>query len=266
MELLRINHRLHQLFCVAASVFLIYSILLILNVVSNAFIVSSIVDRIKMDELTGLLFGFHILCIQHYFIGYMLIIYVIYFRMKLIRKFLEKLGNERERLSVEQMITNLKSVMIFIDRIGDTIESVKFGYTINAVAYVAYFSFFTILTVHGFLSYFFQPNSTDLDLVYSILSSCWEIYYSPVFIWIFFFANQLRKECMKIQVSTQKLFFKTHQQELKVHKIAEFFLMQLHHRLPIISCGVFSIYWNFLFYLIATFFSYLIIIIQFEFQ
>lgn len=53
-------------------------------------------------------------------------------------------------------------------------------------------------------------------------------------------------------------------QNLKAAKAFNLLCMQLNHKNPEISCGIFIIDWSYLFIFISTLFSYFIILVQFE--
>lgn len=249
-----------KMFLIATSTYAGYFLLFVNHLFLNLALTHSIKEQMRLDSVTVILYCVNSLTYQNYTIGYMLTIYVIYFRLSLVRRFLETL--EGKDLKIKH---DLKNVALIVDRICDSLESTKFGYTINTVVYILHFAFFSILLVYSCLSYIFRAPSGDIDLLYSELAIAWEIYYAPLIVWIFLYSNSIQKEAQKIANLVHKLLH-VNQIDAKTYERCKVIFMQMQHRHPEMSCGVFVVDLKLMFYLLGVCFSYLVIIVQFEFK
>lgn len=247
------------------SVFVTYTILFLIVLFLNGFIIE--ISRKEFEKewtfsgFNGLVLAFNTFAFTNNAIVYMLILYIIYNRLTLINEYLKKL--QKSECQSRDITKSFKDVATFVDRVCDCLGSLKVCFTIKIVTYLIHFAFFVILGTYGIISYFLQQNSTRLDLAHSLITLTWEIYYAPVVIWIYIFTNAIKRQGKEIEINIQKLLYKN-RQNIKVYKNSSFVSMQLHHRRPIIECGVFVLDWNLLLYSITACFSYLVIIIQFE--
>lgn len=219
-----------------------------------------------IDTFKGFLYAINIITYLTYSVGYMLLLYLIYSRLCLINKFVRKIADNDCEKNEAKIVDDLKRARILIDTVCDYLEVVKKCYTISNIVNIIQYSFFAILGIYGLISYFAQPNSIISDLAYSLLTIVWIAYYTPFVAWVFVVANLIIKEGKRTEVLVQRIMCKKQRKHSKIHKKVQIILMQLHHRRPVIECGVFIIDWKFLFYTLGVCFSYLVIIIQFEFK
>lgn len=268
MSLLRIDQNHQKLLVVTVLLFVGYLGCFFLHIGFMARISREIITVLPVEVsvtrgiLTGLILIWNAISYQSYLVGYMVIVYTIYFRLFLIRKFIEKQFLDKEN---ELSIKNLKSVASLVDRVCDSLDSLKICYSINTVVYLIHISLYSILTCYGLLSYFSKPKNLPGELLFSLIYLSWTFYYAPFGIWTFLTANWIKKEGKIIETQIQKLLFK-YIGNVNHHKRAKLIFLQMYHRRPIISCGVFVIDWGLLFYFMGVCFSYLVIVIQFDKQ
>lgn len=232
--------------------------------------VSFLVSRTYADlnsatNVTSAVYFLNVVAYQNYAIGFMLTIYKIRLLLSDVCQLLETGEKHSTGTTNQEMLDDLKDFAVMIDKICDCLERLKIGYTVNTVGFLMHFSFFTILNVYSVLSYFLKANVGIHDMHHCILTTSWEIYYAPFVVWTFVISNLIISEGKRIGIIIRKLCYKSQHKE-KFQKRASILLLQLHHRPPLVSCGVFVIDWKLLFQLIGACFSYLVIIIQFEFK
>jgi 7tm Chemosensory receptor len=213
-----------------------------------------------LSNVLKIMFTYNSLAYQSYTIIYMIIIYLIYSRLSFITDFLKTMKYDSKK---DHVLKELKVVADLIDEVCDALKSIKFCYTINTVIYTLHYSFYTILSIYGVISFLLRRNASEFDRKYVLLNLTWNAFYAPFAIWVFLMSNWIKKSGKIIEIEIHRVLSKVRHDE-KIHKKAQLIFMQLYHRRPIISCGVFTIDWYFLFHLIGLSFSYLVIIIQFE--
>lgn len=250
----------------ATAIFVAYVILFKVTAIVS-FLASPLLSERNANlnlNLTSTVYLLNVLTYQNYAYGYMMIVYRIKLLLSDVGDYADKLGKSSEK-NLHRESDELKNISIIVDKICDCLEGLKVGYTINTVAYLLQFSFSTIMTVYSVLAFLFKRNSGPRDLEHCILIISWEIYYVYFVAFVFVVANLISKEGKRICLTIQELRYKC-QQNAKFHKRAALMLLQMHHRPPLVSCGVFVIDWKLLFQLMGACFSYLVIIIQFEFK
>lgn len=262
MNNLNINLRHQRLFVVTVSMFLGYLFIFLQTMCCVFYIAYPIRHTTEMSLANAFVFIFNTLTYQNYLVGYMIMIYTIYFSLFLVRKFIEQLSLETNNANASQ---GLKDVAIIVDRICDSLDSLKVCYSINTVVYLTHVSFYTIITIYGLISYFSHSSRNATELIFSLITLCWECYYTPIAVWTFLMSSWIKKEGKMMEIFIQKLLHRD-RQNIKAHKRGNLMYLQWHHRRPLISCGVFVIDWRLLFYFMGICFSYLVIVIQFDNQ
>lgn len=217
---------------------------------------------VDSDWLDNLFIMVNTLAYQHYFIGFMLTIYTIYFALDCVNEYLSSLVQVDEVISDDEVVEALKTVKILVDKICDILEKVQLLYAINTIAFILYFSFFCMFCFYGIFS-FFLPGASNQGFIFWTLAFLWTFYNLLFFVWTFVFASWLKQEGPRIELSGFKLLYKFQGSSEKVVENIKLLSMQIKHRAPKFSCGLFVVDWYFLFWLIGTVFSYLLILIQF---
>lgn len=257
------NHK--EVVILTISIFSFYYVCFVITSVFCFFFTAPIQDQMGDNHFRATLFIISVIFYQNSAIVYMIFIHLIHLRLSLVRKLIQNLIND-QKLTTEELLAKLKTIAIFIDRVGDTLDEMKICYTVKLAVYIFYFLFYTVLSIYGYISYFCNSKSSFTDLNYSGLIVSWEFYYAPFFIWIFIFSTRVKLESQAISMLSQKLLLKKSQKDssLKIGRRLKFITMQLFHRQLLIECGVFTVDWKLLFFIIGSIFSYLLIIIQFE--
>ena len=192
-------------------------------------------------------------------------IFIIYFRLNQVKKFLSFEFGNQNNFSEENLLKALRSVADVVDKLCDAVESIKFCHTINFVDYILHYLMLAILSIYGGSSYFFRQNSTKHDQIFSLLALTWTALYTPFIIFLFLISNMIKGITKSIENTIQSILNKTNL-DLKTRKTAQLLFLQLHHRRPLISCGIFVVDWYLLFHLLGIGCSYLVIITQFEWK
>ena len=266
MQELKINVNHKKVLTVTILTFTFYIVLFCLTTTFSYYYTSPIREEISIDnnEIRGIFFILTVLLFQNNAIVYMITLYIIYTRLSLICGFLEKLSTNHET-SFEEVVGKLKSIAKFVDRISDTLDLMKVCYTIRISVHVVHFTFNTVLSVYGFISYFLKSQSTYMDFAFGCITLQWEIYYAPFFIWVFIFSNLIQRKGKRISMKMLQVLSKKNRSRT-INKRTRLINMQLHHRRILIECGVFVVDWKLFSLVVSSALSYLLIIVQFEFK
>lgn len=231
---------------------------------ANAYVAQYMLNIVDLDRFRGVVFGINLLTYIIYMNIYMISIYMVYFRLRNVNEFMKKIENARENANEKEFREMLNTIAIIVDKICDVLDSIKICYTVNSLTFISYATFFFVLGIYGNFSYFFRVNPDEMELFFSLLTLFWNMFYFPFLMTIIFISNWIKHEGKKIESQIQQFSLNFLNFDVKSHKKTQLILMQLSHRRPIVSCGVFNIDWYLLFGCIATGFAYLVIIIQFE--
>lgn len=263
MQQLKIKASHSRAFLISVSLFALQFLIFILNAIITNYLLEPIDEELRLGLNKGVIFGISGFLFQNSAVVYMITLNSIYYRLHLANGFLEELMNDT-KISEKEVVEKLKRISVFIDRIGDTLDFMKICYTIKIIVYKMHFLFYSILCIYGWICYFFQGQSSYLEFVNCCITLLWQIYYMPCFIWVFLFSNLIEREGRKFKMLTSQISQKW--RNTKVYKRARQSGMQLYHRGILIECGICVIDWKFLFVLMGLCFSYLLIIMQFEFK
>jgi hypothetical protein len=188
---------------------------------------------------------------------YMMSFYLINFRLNKFTEFIKKPRQNRFHI--------LQTCSKFIDKVCETLESIKFSYTINTLTYIFHFCFFTTMSVYSIISLLCRKTWSEYDATFTYLTIAWNIIYSPFFIWVFAMSALMKISEKELENRIQDIL-NQNDQTLLILKKAEILNLQLYHQKPMNSCGLFVVDLHLLFSLASMFLSYLIIIIQFEWK
>ena len=258
---LKMNANHKKFLITTISLFLLYFFLFVANFGSSYFLTRLIRNQLNGNRYRGFFFIFNIILAQNCAIVYMITIFMIYVRLSLACEFLEKLTNEA---STEEIVRKLKSLAIFIDRISDTLDLMKACYSIGLIVSIISFCVYTVLSVYGFIAYYFKSHSAYMDLIFGVVTMNWELFYSPQIIWVFILSNLIERKGKRIGMLALRVAEKN--RKVKACKKANLINMQTYHRKILIECGIFVVDYKLVLFNIGTVFSYLLIIIQFEFK
>lgn len=234
--------------------------LLFLVMAVNAYAINPLRDEFNVNLKSGF-YLISSISYQSYLIGFMLVLYTIYFRISLINGFLRKLEDEN-CINSKDISKNLHKVARIMDQISDTLEATKISYCINTVMVLNQFIFFYILSHYSLISYYFSFDASVFDLTFSIISLAWCGYYTPFTFWTFRYSNMIKKEGKTFEALIQNLVYKCDDPD--VYRKVQLIHLQMFHRGPTVESGGFTIDNKLSFSFMCVCFSYLIIIIQFE--
>lgn len=260
MKRLNININHKNNLAITVTIFSLYFIFFLFNVSLSYFIITPVRAQIVSNTFNGSLFAVNVAFFQNNAVAYMVIVYMLYSRLSSIRRYLNALDSK----SHEMILPTLNEISFLVDKICDTLDLMKICYTIKLLGYVLHFTFYTVLGIYGYLSYFYNSSPSYLDLAFCSMTLMWEIYYAPFFIWILVFSNLIEREGEKIEMSAHNISEKF--PGVKIIKRVNLIAMQCHHRRLLIECGVYVIDWKLLFVMFGSVYSFLLIIIQFEFN
>lgn len=165
-------------------------------------------------------------------------------------------------VSEKEAANMLMNVSILIDKICDTLLNFQRCYSINAVTFLTYFTFSSIFCLFGVISHF-MSTSADRDDFF-IMLIVWTLYNFPFVLWTFLFASRIKNTSENVHANAFKIL--ETMPTSKVLRSVQTLTMQMSHRQPQFSCGLFVYDWFFMFVIIGTIFSYLLILLQFELQ
>lgn len=263
---LRLDGGNRKILTLMISMFISYNLLFLSNMFTFRILILPIKDEIAAstnDIFKPLMFTLNILFFQGYIVMYMMIIYLTYSRLSLIRRYFETFINDRKS-APKEVVESLMRISVFMDRICDTLDLMKICYTTGLVFYLTHFTFQSVISIYGFISYYFASHSGYYDLGNSSVTMTWEIFYAPAFFWIFIFANLIKKEGKKLSKLTRTILLNKYHE--KINKRMKLMNMQLLHREMHIESAFYVIDWKLLFFIIGEVFSYLVIVVQFEFK
>lgn len=199
---------------------------------------------------------------QNNTIGYLLILSALLSRMRSFNLHIKELRS----IKIEsEQIAKMRSAAILLDKTCDTLEFVKICYSINTLTSFVHLAFSSVLCSYSMVSYLLREDANDFDLIFMMISIGWQLYNTPILVSMFIFPALIENEGKKTENSLDELLLKAQRTYTKAHKILEIVNLQLHHRRPIIECGIFEVTWKLLFLGIVACTSYVVIILQFEF-
>jgi gustatory receptor len=188
------------------------------------------------------------------------VLLIVYLRFDMARKFLTlKCSVEESRT----LIKKLRAVSGILDATCDAMESIKLCFSINMINYVLQYTFMLTYSAYSIISYAFHDKSFKLDLIYMLMAITWTLTYTPKVLFLFWISNAVNNKEKSIEDLVRTIQSRNIS-DLKLQRKAELLILQFEHRKPLLSCGLFSIDWYLLFYLLGTSYSYVLIIIQFE--
>lgn len=258
---LRRNEKLHR------SVILFFTayaaIYVMCNMVSFILVAAGEDRIIDTDAMDNVFLFINTLTYQNFFIGFVAIIYEIYLFLDVIDSFLDQIL-KADDASGNGILEMLWLVKILLDKICHALQKVTRCYVINTFAFIIYFSFFNIFCLYGIVS-FFLPGATSTDFVFWMLALLWTVYNSWFFAGTFIIASWIERKGQTIEAKCYKILYKFQISD-DVSKSVQNLSMQLNHQTPIFSCALFVVDWKYFFYNIGLCFTYIVIILQFEFQ
>lgn len=259
MKLLNIAVQQKRLTITAILVFAFSLILLVFVILLNFYFYTKLPSSYGMSLQRIILYSINTLSYQNQSVVLMYSLYAFHFKLKRLGDYLEKLDKNQKQWDVEL----LKRLSILIDEFCGGLESVKICFTITFVVNILHYTFVSIFTIYGVMTYLLKAQPTFVEWMYCLQSITFQIYSTPFTFWVILVGSCMKHHGKRLEVLAQKLLYKNFANK-KVYRRAELIFMQLQHRRPVVACGLFSIDWKLLFFLLGLCYSYLVIITQFE--
>lgn len=176
-----------------------------------------------------------------------------YYQLHALANSLEKLSLDGQKISTVQVA---KRVAIILDRICDIFETLPRFYLVNICSFLLGFSYFTIFFLYAMYLNITNPNEFLFNGV------LWIFYYSPFVLWMTILASQINSDTRRVANLIQRMA-SLEMDALSLRK-SNILMLQMMHRMPKISCGLFELNWKFFFSILSAIFSFFIILIQFD--
>jgi 7tm Chemosensory receptor len=159
----------------------------------------------------------------------------------------------------QEKLKILKIVSSVHEKICESFESISKFFLLFIIDLLTAYVIFVVFVNFSFFIYIKNPQNNILTFVVS--GSSWVTLYAPCVVWLLIFVNWTRKECKRSACLASQLV--DSETSLKDVKRISCLLLQMEHRTPKISCGLFELDWHFYFFTLGTIFSMTIIFIQF---
>lgn len=157
------------------------------------------------------------------------------------------------------LTSTLKKLLVIHDKFCDVFESISKFYFINVLIVLLVFMYFCVASCYILFVFLMSPEmKTFFFLLVSVL---WTLFYSPCVFWILTFSSWIESEGLKSAFYVSEI--QRNARNINHSKISNIFMLQIMHRRPKVSCGMFDLNWKFSFGLLCSIFSFSIILIQF---
>lgn len=247
---IKINHPKH--FKTALVVTMLYFISLYLTIGVDQYLYLNYLDQIEMDMMEGIFAFINIIAYMNYQVTHMLIIDTVYLRFKYINQILE---------NNIQSIETVKIIRRIHIRLCDVISSINACYTLNLLNFFFQFTFFNIFFYFGLMHQLIY-GSTFEELIFSIIVLAYVQFFFWFGAWIILHSALMKSEAGNMEgIVLQRMM---DSKSRKIMKHINIFNFQIEHEKIEVSAGLFNIDWTFLFAIIGTVFSYLIVLLQFD--
>lgn len=245
-----INHPKH--FKTAFGVTVFYFMSLYLTIGVDEYFHQKYLHKIEMDLMEGIFALINIIAYMNYQITHMLIIDAVFIRFKYINLILE---NNKQDLS---MIQSIRKIHL---RLCEVTASINCCYSLNLLNFFFQFTFFNIFFYFGLLHQLIY-ESTFEEVIFSIIIFAYVQFFFWFGAWMILHSALLKSEAENTEfIVLKKMLYVNDRKILRQFVLLDF---QIAHEKIEVSAGLFRINWTFLFSIIGTLFSYLIILLQFD--
>jgi 7tm Chemosensory receptor len=244
----KIDHEKHLRAALAVTGF--YFLSLFFTLTFDQILSTNFLQQIEMDVFEGIFAAINIAAYLSYQISHMLIIVAIFTRVK----------HVNEILSRKIDVKTLKTLGKIQLKLFDTANLINFCFSFDLLNFFLQFLFFLIFFLFD-IFHFVTTDSTLNDWIFVSISFGYLQFYFWFGAWVILHAGQLSNEVSEMESLVQSKVTSEEDQKRFI-----FLTMQLQHSKIYVSSGIFVIDWNFLFIMIGSVFSYIIILIQFDFD
>jgi hypothetical protein len=172
---------------------------------------------------------------------------------------------ELQGLNKTIILNRIKFIMLVLDKMNDTMQSINKFYMFNTMIVLLKFVLINLMT--SFLAYDVLVHKLGLNDVILVLGG---FSYSATMglgcILVFKYALGIKKsfDTIFFQLLDIKIFSDVKLHEKKIRHQTFMALLQIESFSKEISCGLFSVKWQHLFLMLAATFNYLCVMIQFD--
>lgn len=158
-------------------------------------------------------------------------------------------------------VLDIKQFLTLHDKLCDTVTLINRCFSITFLLNISECVFHCIYLV--FNLYTISAHESTVQEMIFLISGCIYVVPESVFVlFIIIFSSVLKTETNRTFLLLHDSRFSSSDADIsKFHRIAS---LQLDHRKPFITCGLFVIDWVLLFAIVAAIFSFLVILIQFD--
>lgn len=178
-------------------------------------------------------------------------------RIKLIRKILNQSSEDDN-----EKIVKMKMILILHDKFCDILVNVNKSFSFLFLLMILEFNFHCITISFSFYNIIFNdPSFRDVIFLAAI-----SVLILPRIVFvacILILSGLIKNEKCKIFSAIQCSKIDS-QKNMKILKLLELSSLQLDHRTLNVSCGFFTVDWKYLFGIISSIFSTLVILVQFD--
>lgn len=194
-------------------------------------------------------------------ITYVLVLLAVYARLHGINLYLEQ--QIKDVIIVNDEICSLiKMAARLYDKICDSTELINSYFSFNMISSCIQFTFVIIFFSFGIFHHLVDVNSNNNQLLYSVVTFTWILYFSMPVVWIIIISSWIKNESELIVQLFHKLsMLRNHK---SIIRNVELVTLQMFHRKPLISCVLFDIDWTLALSIFGTTISYVVILIQFD--
>lgn len=244
-----INYQQH--FLAAMTITALYFGFLFVTVFVDFELSSRYLEINSMDPMSIALAGFNIAAYLSYQLSHMLVVLSLYKRLRYMNEVLESKNINESRVRGLRRIHS---------KLCDTLDDINFCFTLNLLNFFSQFTFFSIFYLFDSYRFLTSTSRTEQEFAFNVITGCYLLFVC----WFSAFMITI-SSWIKGEGKETALLIHSHVPKSSKHaKALSLFCMQINHKKPEISSGIFIVDWTFLFALISTLFSYLIILIQFE--
>lgn len=212
-----------------------------------------------MDEiLTGILVSVNVSSYMNYVAFYIVLLFATYSRMAAINECLRK----QKFIMPSKHCDIVREMAILHDKVCRIAELINECFAFNLINFLLYFVFDLILFSFGVYNHSSTPNAPIEQVIMNIITLQWIVYYFVGVFWTIVIASWIKSEGkMTVQLLHELTI---HNNDVKLLSAVQLSTMQIVHRQPTISVGLFNIDFELTTLMIGAVFSYTIILVQFE--
>lgn len=256
---LGINRNFNKEYKILTSIILVYEVLIIGNLSLAYFMVTLLGVKVKTIPIDRIFYLISIAININYIIFSFLILLAIFWRLRSMTNAL----NITTKSDHKKLFQNIKSLSKIWCKLEDLICSVDKYHTFSLI--LTFLNFFVTFLLVIFLGYDIFAHDLDSGDVIFFVAGLNFSFFNGLSCFIVIAISMALNNTMKISMKIcNRIQIKN--QVKKVHKLNYIAILQFTFLRKNFSCGLFDFNWKLIFTLAASFFSYLIMMIQFDYM